>query len=118
MSSSFQWRKSSNRERNTRGTRGTRGTRREQTSCASCASCVPFPSLPLCETISEMLNALVLAAVLIFGQKPEGTGRIAGIVIASPQQKISQPIQVILLSPRYINLWDSAVQRRLDFYWE
>src|SRR5437867_2979796 len=65
-----------------------------------------------------MLNALVLAAVLIFGQKPEGTGRIAGIVIASPQQKISQPIQVILLSPRYINLWDSAVQRRLDFYWE
>jgi len=65
-----------------------------------------------------MLKALVIAAILLFGQKPEQTGRITGIVVTAPQQQISQPVQVILLSPRYTNLWDTEVQRRLDFYWE
>ncbi len=65
-----------------------------------------------------MFKAFLIAATLLFGQKPEGTGIIAGTVAVAPQQKISHPVQVILLSPRYMNLWNSDVQKRLDRYWE
>lgn len=65
-----------------------------------------------------MLKAFLMAAALLLaGQKPEETGIIAGVV-APQQQEISQPVQVILLSSRYTNLWNSDVQKRLDVYWE
>jgi len=65
-----------------------------------------------------MLKAFLIAALLLAGQKPEDRGIITGSVVAPPQQKISQPVQVILLSPRYTDLWNSDVQKRLDVYWE
>jgi hypothetical protein len=65
-----------------------------------------------------MLKTLLLAAMLLGGQKPEETGIITGSVVPPAQQRISQPVQVILLSPRYMDLWNSDVQKRLDVYWE
>lgn len=61
---------------------------------------------------------LVVAALLAVPQKPDQTGIITGTVVAPPLQKLSQPVQVILLSPRYTTLWNSDVQKRLDVYWE
>src|SRR5215510_3785744 len=65
-----------------------------------------------------MLEVVFIAATLLVGQSPEQTGIITGAVVAAPQQKLSQPIQVILLSSRYSDLWNSDVQKRLDVYWE
>lgn len=65
-----------------------------------------------------MFNTFLIAGILLFGQKPEQTGIITGTVAVSPQQKVSHPVQVILLSSRYMNLWNSDVQKRLDRYWE
>jgi len=65
-----------------------------------------------------MLNAVIIAAILLLGQNAERTGIIAGSVIASPSEHISKPIQVILLPPRYSDLWNSEVQKRLDMYWQ
>ena len=65
-----------------------------------------------------MFKTFLIAAFLLFGQKPEGTGIIAGTVVAPASQKISPPVQIILLSARYSDLWNSDVQKRLDVYWE
>jgi hypothetical protein len=65
-----------------------------------------------------MLKALIVAAALLVGQKPEGTSLITGTVVLPPLQKPSRPVQVILLSSQYMNLWNSDVQKRLDVYWE
>src|SRR5438094_10286953 len=65
-----------------------------------------------------MLNALLVAAVLLLGQGTEPTGIIAGTVVLPASQKISGPVQVVLLSPRYSDLWSSDLQKRLDVYWE
>jgi hypothetical protein len=65
-----------------------------------------------------MLKALVVAAVLLVAQKPESTSLITGTVVLPPLQKPSRPVQVILLSSQYMNLWNSDVQKRLDVYWE
>jgi hypothetical protein len=46
------------------------------------------------------------------------TGVIAGSVLLPADRPLSQPLQIVLLSPRYTNLWDSDVQKRLDMYWE
>lgn len=66
-----------------------------------------------------MLSSLLVTAVLLFAQQPTAqTGIIAGTVMPPAHQPLTQPIQVILLSPRYANLWDTDVQKRLDMYWE
>jgi len=64
-----------------------------------------------------MLSALLLTAVLLFAEDPQQTGIVTGAVVV-PQQEISQPLQVILLSPDYTDLWTSEVQKRLDRYWQ
>src|SRR5262245_32798419 len=64
-----------------------------------------------------MFSALLLTAVLLFAQDQQQTGIITGAVVI-PQQEISQPLQVILLSPDYADLWTSEVQKRLDRYWQ
>src|SRR5213593_4440591 len=65
-----------------------------------------------------MLNALLVAAVLLLGQGSEPTGIIAGTVTFPASQKSSSPVLVVLLSPRYSDLWNSDLQKRLDIYWE
>ena len=65
-----------------------------------------------------MLNAFFIAAVLFVAQKQQETAIITGAVVTASDQEISQPLQVILLSPRYLDLWNSEVQKRLDWYWQ
>jgi hypothetical protein len=65
-----------------------------------------------------MLQAWLMAALLALPQQLEQTGIITGAVNPPPQQQIAKPVQVILLSPRYTNIWNSDVQKRLDVYWE
>src|SRR5437773_8058354 len=66
-----------------------------------------------------MLQSVLIAALLSFGQQPAAqTGIIAGTVSVPADRPLSQPLQVILLSPRYADLWDTDVQKRLDMYWE
>ena len=65
-----------------------------------------------------MLKSLLVAAVLLAPQKPQTTGIIAGTVVLPEEQTAAGPVQVILLSARYTDLWNSEVQRRLDAYWE
>jgi hypothetical protein len=65
-----------------------------------------------------MCKTVLLAVSLLMSQQPQGTGTIAGTVSAPPPQKISAPVQVILLSPEYSDLWNTDVQKRLDLYWE
>lgn len=77
-----------------------------------------------------MITTLVLAAIFLapFPQKPQAsapsdpkaveTGVIAGTVVGGVQGEGSGPVQVILLSSEYTNLWNGDVQRRLDVYWE
>jgi hypothetical protein len=65
-----------------------------------------------------MLGSLLISLLFVLSQKPVQTGIVAGIVKTPEQQKLSQPAQVILLSPKYANLWSTDVQQRLDVYWE
>src|SRR5262245_19577775 len=67
-----------------------------------------------------MFQSILIAAMLLFGQHPAAvqTGVIAGSVTVPADHPLSQPLQVILLSPRYADLWDTDVQKRLDMYWE
>jgi hypothetical protein len=66
-----------------------------------------------------MLQPILIAALVWFGQQqaPQ-TGVIAGSVLIPADRHLSQPLQIVLLSPRYTNLWDTDVQKRLDMYWE
>jgi hypothetical protein len=70
-----------------------------------------------------MFKPLLIVTLLVLGQKPEVPkppefGIIAGSVIAPAQAKISQPLQVVLLAPQYVDMWNRDVQQRLDVYWE
>lgn len=70
-----------------------------------------------------MFKSVLLAALLLLGQKPEATkepefGIIAGNVMPPEDTKITQPLTVVLLAPQYVDLWNSDVQKRLDTYWE
>ena len=65
-----------------------------------------------------MLHALFIAAIMLAGQSPKPTTIIAGWVVAPPQQQISRPLQVLLLPPSYLELWNMEVQKRLDQYWQ
>ena len=67
-----------------------------------------------------MSITFLLAVFLLQGQQTGGTGTItgtiAGTVAAPPPQKILGPVQVILLSQPYSDLWNSDVQKRLDVF--
>jgi hypothetical protein len=65
-----------------------------------------------------MLNLLLVAAFMLPAEGPPQTAIIAGMVVPPSQQEISQPVQIILLSPRYVDLWIGEVQARLDRYWQ
>src|SRR6266852_9784558 len=65
-----------------------------------------------------MVNALLVAATLLLGQETAQTGIIAGTVVFPASQKTSAPVQVVLLSQQYSDLWNSDLQKRLDVYWE
>ena len=66
-----------------------------------------------------MPKAVLLAINFLFAQQPAPqTGVIAGAVTVPADHRLSQPLQIVLLSPRYTNLWDTDVQKRLDMYWE
>lgn len=67
-----------------------------------------------------MLNLVFLTAFLFISQTEKSAefGIIAGMVTPPDKLMISRPVQVVLLSPQYANLWSGDVQRRLDVYWE
>ena len=65
-----------------------------------------------------MLKVLLVTALLVSAEKPQQTGIITGSVVLPLQQAISEPVQVILLSPAYADLWVNEVQKRLDRYWQ
>ena len=71
-----------------------------------------------------MIRPLLLTAFLLFQQqkappaKEPQFGIIAGNVAAPDGVTINRPLQVILLTPEYSNLWNADVQKRLDAYWE
>jgi hypothetical protein len=58
-----------------------------------------------------MFKALLLTALLVLGQKPEAAkepefGAIAGSIVPPEKAAITQPVQVILLAPQYVDLWN------------
>jgi hypothetical protein len=65
-----------------------------------------------------MLMLLLLTTLLASAENPQQTGIITGSVVLPPQQEISGPVQVILLSRDYSDLWVNEVQKRLDRYWQ
>jgi hypothetical protein len=65
-----------------------------------------------------MLTLLLLTTLLASAENPQQTGIITGSVVLPPQQEISGPVQVILLSRDYSDLWVNEVQKRLDRYWQ
>ena len=65
-----------------------------------------------------MVNAFFIAAVLLVAQKPQQTAIIAGSVVTATEKEVAQPLQVILLAPRYLEMWNGEVQKRLDRYWQ
>jgi hypothetical protein len=65
-----------------------------------------------------MLSLLIMAALMVAAEGPPQTAIIAGTVVPPSQQEISQPVEIILLSPRYVDLWIGEVQTRLDRYWQ
>src|SRR5262245_48100767 len=66
---------------------------------------------------SSMLSVILAAGLMLGGLQLEERGIITGAVIA-PQAEVSQPVQVILLPPRYLDLWNSEDQKQLDRYWQ
>jgi hypothetical protein len=66
-----------------------------------------------------MLQSILVAVLFWSGQQTAApTGVIAGSIMVPADRHLSQPLQVVLLPPRYTNLWDTDVQKRLDMYWE
>jgi len=64
-----------------------------------------------------MLSVLTAVLFLLF-QKPVETGIIAGAVALPTGEHVGKPLQILLLTPEYTNLWNSDLQKRLDSYWE
>jgi hypothetical protein len=60
--------------------------------------------------------ALVLSAFLGFFQTPQ-TGTVAGL-IKLPAGSKPAAAHVILLPPKYTEVWNKQVQQKLDNYWE
>ena len=49
---------------------------------------------------------------------PAKSGTIAGKIAPAEGLKLSRRAQVVLLSPEYIEMWNTDVQERMDNYWE
>jgi hypothetical protein len=62
-----------------------------------------------------MLMMLMAVVLTLAGQQPE-TAIITGSIVS--EQAVSQPVQIVLLPPRYVHVWTSEVQKRLDVYWQ
>ena len=66
-----------------------------------------------------MLKSGLFALILLLSQKLPEMGTIAGTVSApAAERAASKPVQVVLLSAQFTNLWNSDLQKRLDSYWE
>ena len=61
--------------------------------------------------------ALVLSLFLGFFQTAQ-MGTVVGLVTLPNNTTPSQPAHIILLPPKYTELWNKQVQQRLDNYWE
>ena len=61
--------------------------------------------------------AVALSIVLAFTQATH-TGTIVGIVKLPDSTKALGSARVVLLPPKYTELWNKQVQTRLDNYWE
>ncbi len=65
-----------------------------------------------------------LALILAFGQQTatappeEALGTITGRVETPADEEIGDPIQAVLLAPRWVDLWNGDVQKRLDTYFD
>jgi hypothetical protein len=66
--------------------------------------------------------AIALSIVLFLQASPAGqaspTGTVTGIVKLPESAKPLQAARVVLLPPKYIEVWNKQVQQRLDNYWE
>jgi hypothetical protein len=60
-----------------------------------------------------MLLPLLLSAVLALP-----TGTIKGSIAPPETVKITRPVQVVVFSGSYVNLYLAEVQKRVDNYWE
>lgn len=67
-----------------------------------------------------MLKSLLVAALFVAAQseKTAGSGIIVGSVYPPGSLTVSEPLQIVLLSPPYVELWEGDLQKRLDSYWE
>jgi hypothetical protein len=60
-----------------------------------------------------------MALTLVVPQAaPAHTGTVAGKITTAEGSKLAKPAQVILLSPDYVEQWNTDVQERMDNYWE
>ena len=50
-------------------------------------------------------------------QAPQ-TGTVVGLVKFADGAKPAEPARVVLLTPKYTEVWNKQVQQRLDNYWE
>ena len=63
--------------------------------------------------------AIVFSILLAFVQAPRPhTGTVVGVVKLPGSPTPLQGARVVLLPPKYVELWDKQVQTRLDNYWE
>lgn len=60
---------------------------------------------------------LVLSILLTLTQATP-TGTIVGVVKLPGKAKAAQSARVVLLTPKYTEVWNKQVQTRLDNYWE
>ena len=60
---------------------------------------------------------LAFGILIALFQTPQ-TGTVIGVVKPSEGAKTVQAAHVILLTPKYMELWNTQVQQRLDNYWE
>ena len=67
-----------------------------------------------------MVKFLLLAALFVAAQseKTVESGIIVGSVDPPGSSTVSEPLQIVLLSPQYVELWEGDLQKRLDSYWE
>lgn len=61
--------------------------------------------------------ALALSLFLAFFQTPQ-TGTVVGLVKLPNSGQPASASHVILLPPKYTEMWNKQVQQRLDNYWE
>lgn len=66
----------------------------------------------------SIIASVFLALLQTTLQTAPVTGILIGIVKLPDGAKSAQPAHVVLLSPKYTEVWNRQVQQRLDNYWE